>query len=125
MKYSTLGMKAVNTKENDNKFSSGIFLELYTLNLMIKKDDCVYGKEVTDYIGSFNLSWKPSNGTMYPIIEKMLTKGLIEVATKKERKKLYKITEKGRIYYNERAAEFKQMLIESANFYNTIASELE
>ncbi|HFQ8875601.1 TPA: PadR family transcriptional regulator [Clostridioides difficile] len=118
-------MKAVNTKENDNKFSSGIFLELYTLNLMIKKDDCVYGKEVTDYIGSFNLSWKPSNGTMYPIIEKMLTKGLIEVATKKERKKLYKITEKGRIYYNERADEFKQMLIESANFYNTIASELE
>ncbi|AXU72274.1 TPA: PadR family transcriptional regulator [Clostridioides difficile] len=125
MKYSTMGMKAVNTKENDNKFSSGIFLELYTLNLMIKKDDCVYGKEVTDYIGSFNLSWKPSNGTMYPIIEKMLTKGLIEVATKKERKKLYKITEKGRIYYNERADEFKQMLIESANFYNTIASELE
>lgn len=125
MKYSTMGMKAVNSKENDSKFSSSILLELYTLNLMIKKDDYVYGKEVTDYIGSFNLSWKPSNGTMYPIIEKMLTKGLIEVAAKKERKKLYKITEAGRKYYSDRSADFKQMLIESANFYNTIANELE
>lgn len=108
-----------------NKLSSSMFLKLYILSCGIKKQEPIYGKEVLDYIHSFNIAWKPSHGTLYPIMNSMCEEKLIEFAYEYEGKKYYNVTEEGRIYYKDRANDFKNMLFESSNFYKIIAEELQ
>lgn len=115
MKYSTIVL---------NKMSSSSFLELYMLSYMLNKNEGVYGKEILDYIKSFDIAWKPSHGTLYPIIKDMVEKGLIELYSEKYNKKVYIITPKGKEYYEEKAKDFKKMLLDSSNFYTKIAEGL-
>lgn len=115
MKYSTIVF---------NKMSSSNFLKMYTLSCLIKKEGEVYGKEILDYINSFGTAWQPSHGTFYPVLDSMVKDNLIEKAYEYESRKYYKITETGKQYYEERANDFKKMLIDSSKFYNTIAKGL-
>lgn len=107
-----------------NKISSTRFLKLYTLACMINKNGDVYGKEVLDYINSFNSAWQPSHGTLYPVLKDMISEELIVPAPEFDGKKYYSITEKGRTYYNARSASFRDMLLRSADLYKSIAESL-
>lgn len=107
-----------------NRLSSSTFLELYLLSNMIKRNDAVYGMEILNKINKFDITWRPSHGTLYPVIEDMVKKGLIEFAYKVEAKKYYEITDYGREYYNDRAKEFRKDLVEAARFYRAISTEL-
>lgn len=115
MKYSTMVF---------NKMSSSNFLRMFTLSCLIKKEGEVYGKEILDFIKSFNTPWQPSHGTFYPVLETMVNEGLIEKAYEYESRKYYKVTDLGKQYYIDRADEFKKMLIDSSKFYSTIANGL-
>lgn len=108
-----------------NKLSSSMFLKLYSLAFMINSKDSVYGKEILDYINSFNISWKPSHGTLYPILNKMAEENLIELTYECDGRKYYIITDWGRSYYKSRKAEFKKMLVDTSKFYKTISNELD
>lgn len=111
-------------KNRKSKLTPGIFLELYTLGYIIGKDTEVYGKEILDTIKMYNTVWQPSHGTFYPVINNMLKEGLIEYAYEYDSKKYYLVTEIGREYYNARAEVFKDMLLQSSNFYMNIANNL-
>lgn len=108
-----------------NKMSSSMFLKLYSLSFMINRGDAVYGKEILDYINSFNVSWKPSHGTLYPILNDMANEGLISFSYECDGRKYYTITTWGEQYYRDRAGDFKKMLSATAKFYRTIANELK
>lgn len=108
-----------------SKMSSSMFLKIYTLSFMINKEDAVYGKEIIDYIKSFNTGWQPSHGTLYPILTKMTEEGLIKLSYSCEGRKYYSITPWGETYYKDRAADFRKMLSSTSKFYKTIAGELK
>lgn len=111
-------------KNRKSKLTPGIFLELYTLSYIIGKDTEVYGKEILDSIKLYNTVWHPSHGTFYPVINHMLEEGLIEYAYEYDSRKYYAITEIGKDYYNARVNVFKEMLLQSSNFYLNIANAL-
>lgn len=113
-----------NVKDRKSKLTPGVFLELYTLGYIIGKDTEVYGKEILDKINMYNTVWQPSHGTFYPVINHMLKDGLIEYAYEFDSKKYYSITEIGREYYNARVKMFKDMLLQSSNFYMNVADTL-
>lgn len=115
-------MKQVRNRKS--KLTPGIFLELYTLGYIIGKDTEVYGKEILDNIKMYNTVWQPSHGTFYPVISNMLDEGLIEYAYEYDSRKYYAITEIGKDYYNARVQVFKEMLLQSSNFYSNIAKTL-
>ena len=68
-------------------------LKYVVLKMLSKKPLSGYGimKQVKICTGS----WKPSTGSVYPLLESMLKENLVEVTTLK-RSKLYSLTEKGR-----------------------------
>lgn len=111
-------------KNRKSRLTPGIFLELYTLGYIIGKDTEVYGKEILDNIKMYNAVWQPSHGTFYPVINNMLEEGLIEYAYEYDSRKYYAITDIGKDYYNARAQVFKDMLLQSSNFYLNIAKTL-
>lgn len=115
-----------------SKLSSSAFLKLYSLSYIINADNKVYGMQIIEHIKSFNTSWNPSHGTLYPILNQMVDEGLIICthedshydSNKKQRKKYYEATEWGVAYYNSKVDQFKDTIMKSANFYSTIAREL-
>ena len=115
-KYSTFTLS--------NKISSSIFLKLCALSLMIKKDEPVYGREILAYVENFNTSWKPSHGTLYPILATMIEDELISSPYECDHRKYYEITEKGKQYYNETSKEVKKILADTAKFYRAMSKEL-
>ena len=112
--------------ENTNfqRLSTSKFLELYSLSYIINKNSEVYGKEILDTIKQHNLSWSPSHGSFYPVLNTMLNDGLIQCAYEYDTKKYYNITEEGRRYFKERASLFRDALVKASDFYYKIAENL-
>lgn len=107
-----------------NRLSSSTFLELYTLSCILKKKDAIYGMEILNKINKFDIPWKPSHGTLYPILENMVKRELIEFVYQADGRKFYDITEYGIEYYRDRSKEFRKDLVESSKFYRAISNEL-
>lgn len=107
-----------------NRLSSSTFLELYTLSCILERKDAVYGMEILNRINKFETAWKPSHGTLYPILDKMVKNRLIEFVYEADGKKYYDITEEGKVYYNDRAKEFKKDLVSASRFFRAISNEL-
>lgn len=107
-----------------NRLSTSNFLELYSLSYIINKDTEVYGKEILDNIKRYNLSWNPSHGSFYPVINSMLKDGLIEYAYEYDAKKYYNVTEYGRDYFMQRVNLFRDTLLKTSDFYSEIANGL-
>lgn len=71
------------------------FLELYTLKMLSRKPQTGYSL-LKDIERKTNGRWVPSKGMVYPLLDEMEERGLIELHAVGERsKKIYKITEKG------------------------------
>ncbi|MBU7015696.1 MAG: PadR family transcriptional regulator [Theionarchaea archaeon] len=72
------------------------FLELYTLRIL-SQAPCAGYDLIKDIEERTDGKWVPSKGMVYPLLNRMEEKGLIEVLEVGERsKKLYTITEKGK-----------------------------
>lgn len=129
------GLKKINPKHDykaeytrlfPTKMSSSNFLSFYTLHVLAKQNRPLYGKEILaflqDTIGS--AVWKPSHGTLYPILNKLTANNLIENIKIEEDKKYYAITELGRDELEIKMREFKPMIIESYKFFSKLIEEI-
>lgn len=108
------------------KISSSDFLSLYTLFLLNKHSEPLYGKEMLNKIQGISNShvWNPSHGTYYPLLEKMEADGFIEKIKNDKSKNFYVITELGKNELKVRLDEFKPILTGGAKFFNNVLSEL-
>ena len=71
------------------------FLELYALRAIASTPQAGYDL-LKDIEGKTDGKWVPSKGLIYPLLDEMEEKGLIEIQEIGERsKKIYRITEKG------------------------------
>jgi DNA-binding PadR family transcriptional regulator len=108
------------------KMSSSSFLLLYTLFLLNKKPEPLYGAEMLTEIRrgvSFDI-WGPSHGTYYPLLERMVNAGYIENAKSTPSRKFYTITKLGTEELKLKLDEFKPMLIESSKFFSNVLTEM-
>lgn len=114
--------RAVQNRVFPSKISGSSFLLLYTLFLLNKRSEPLYGREMLEQIqATVNVEiWKPSNGTYYPLLENMVTAGLIVIANDTGIKKYYSITKAGKIELKNKLGEFKTMLIQSSNFFSNV-----
>jgi DNA-binding PadR family transcriptional regulator len=108
------------------KMSSSSFLSLYTLFLLDKKAEPLYGKEILRELESAVsvYVWKPSHGTHYPVLKALMKDGYIENVKTISDKKYYAITESGTEELQLRLAEFRPMLIESSKFFSHILTDM-
>lgn len=117
-------MRKLKNDEDIKKITPRAFLELYTLGYIIGKDTEVYGKEIIDCIKDSGISWNPSHGTFYPVLNDLQTNGLIEYVYEYDSRKFYTVTDYGKEYFRERASIFKDQLLQSSNFYKDVADKL-
>ena len=110
-----------------SKMSTKSFVRLYTLHLLCNHRE-MYGKEISGEIESaFGSKWKPSHGTLYPLLKTLETEGYLigewEDEDKKT-KKSYRITKQGREYYENELRQNENMFIDSYNMVVKILNEL-
>lgn len=120
------GYKGEYNRMFPTKMSSSNFLSLYTLFLLSKTSKSLYGKEILQEIQkTINIDvWKPSHGTLYPLLSDMEKVGLIKVQKETPSKKYYMITKLGEKELKLRLDEFKDMLIQSSEFFNTVINKM-
>lgn len=108
------------------KMSSSSFLSLYTLFILEKKEQPLYGLEVLKELQkavSVDV-WKPSHGTHYPILKTLMKDGYIENVKTISDKKFYTITELGEKELELRLDKFRPMLIESSKFFSHMLTDM-
>lgn len=118
--------KAEYNKLFPTKMSSSSFLSLYTLFILSKKDQPLYGREILaelQKVANANV-WKPSHGTHYPVLKELLKDGYIENVKTISDKKYYSITELGKEKLELKLVEFKPMVIQSSNFFSNMLTEM-
>jgi len=73
-------------------------LKISVLKILEKKS--LSGYDLVKEIHDFTQNWKPSFGSIYPLLKELLKNGLVEVNSD-GRKKVYSITKKGRIFIKD------------------------
>lgn len=118
--------KAEHNKLFPTKMSSSSFLSLYTLFILNKKAEPLYGLQILSEIQKSISSdvWTPSHGTHYPILKTLVKNGYIENVKITSDKKYYAITELGKKELEFRLSEFRYMLTESYKFFSTIIADM-
>jgi len=96
-------------------------LKLIVMNILSKNNMSGYSliKQIREETGC----WKPSTGSIYPLLDKMLEDGLVNVK-EEGRKKIYALTEKGKENLRElikKKDELFDHLIEDWRVYESIA----
>lgn len=109
-----------------SKMSSSGFLTLFSLYILDKKNEPVYGREIINEIERMMDStvWKPSHGTLYPILEKLEKEGLVQIVKEENSRKYYIITEEGREFLDTKKDDFKDMLTSSSRFFNSVINKM-
>lgn len=107
------------------KLSSSNVLKLYTLYLL-NYNKRMYGKEILDTIATITnkIVWKPSHGTLYPLLQDMIKQGHIKEESTEGCRRYYSITESGREEYRKNKEAFKDMILYSSQFYENLLSSL-
>lgn len=108
------------------KMSSSAFLTLFTLFTLKTKNEPTIGYEILNEISEMLDSsiWKPSHGTLYPLLSKLEKQGLVNVTKITKTKKFYEITYAGKQYLEEQMGPFKAMLASSSNFFSSIMTRM-
>ena len=76
----------------DGKIIPKGFLRSYILAVLLEGP--AFGKEIRERIYKKSKFWKPSYGTIYPMLSQMAKEGLLSYEVK-EGRKIYRLTEKG------------------------------
>lgn len=110
-----------------SKMSSTNFLSMYTLYYIYKAGQPVYGKEILNEIeNTFDSNvWKPSHGTLYPLLRKLVKEKLLEVYTETKLKKYYIITELGKETIKNEIPELREIILSSSKFFNKVYKDLK
>lgn len=99
-----------------SKLSGGLFLRgllaFYVLSLLAEKN--MYGKQIIDHITTMTRgNWKPSPGSIYPMLQKMVKLGLATEHMENSRgqsTRVYELTDSGRDALKEMREEIKPRL---------------
>ncbi|BCU68277.1 PadR family transcriptional regulator [Sulfolobales archaeon HS-7] len=76
------------------KVERGGWLRLWILQLLVKRE--MTGAEIINYIHELTAGrWKPSPGSVYPILKSMVEEGYLKYREERN-SKVYSLTEKGR-----------------------------
>jgi DNA-binding PadR family transcriptional regulator len=107
--------RTYNELVNLSKLCGGLFLKgllpFYILSLLSKEK--MYGKQIMDRIMKMTRgNWKPSPGSIYPMLQKMESIGLVSQSTDPSRGlvRVYELTALGRQIYLEMREEIKPRL---------------
>lgn len=76
-----------------------MYLDILVLRATRKKG--LSGVQITKYLEK-KVGWKPSPGSIYPLLKKLSKKGFLD-SKKKKNKKIYTLTDKGEEYMEELA----------------------
>lgn len=114
-----------------SKLSGGLLLRgllaYYVLNLLSNKK--MYGKQIIDHITNMTRgSWKPSPGSIYPLLQKMVRLGLVTERLDNSRglsTHTYELTGSGRDALKEMREEIKPRLKKTIEFLKRHLQELE
>jgi DNA-binding PadR family transcriptional regulator len=115
MGYST---KALST------LSSRDFLKMCTLSYIIEKGDSAYGREIMSHIKSKKSVWTPSHGSLYPLLNDMVSDKVLYIDEEEGKRKYYKLTRKGKEYYKKASSDFVDTLKQTSKFYESLAGEI-
>lgn len=109
-----------------SKMSSSGFLTLFSLYVLDRRNEPVYGKEIIHEIESMLDSsvWSPSHGTLYPVLEKLSDANMIKTIKEKNSRKYYIITDEGRELLQSKLSEFKESLTLTNVFFDNIVKKL-
>ncbi len=100
---------------------------LKVIVLKILGEKSLTGQGLIKEIESQTGFWKPSPGSIYPLMNDLLKKGLV-TCKKNKNKKIYSITYKGKKVYEkikEKKGEILKNLIEGIKFLETIGEDKE
>jgi len=100
-------------------------LKLIVLKILNRKDNTGYG--LINEIETKTGFWKPSPGSMYPLMNDLLKKKLV-TCKKDKNKKIYSITSKGKKVYKEIENKREQILndlIEGIKFLEVLGEDKE
>ncbi len=114
-----------------SKLSGGLLLRgllpFYVLSLLAKEK--MYGKQIIDQIASMTGgNWKPSPGSIYPILQKMVKLGIVAQhieGSKGKSTRVYEITDLGRDLLRDMREEIKPRLKNTIELLNKHLKELE
>jgi len=100
-------------------------LRIIVMKILSKGDSTGYGliKKIKKETGF----WEPSPGSMYPLMNELLKKGLVKCA-KKKNQKIYSITSQGKKSYqkiNLKKSKIQKEIIESIKFLETLGGSKE
>ena len=100
-------------------------LKLIVLKILNNKDFTGYGliKEIEDKTGF----WRPSPGSMYPLMDDLLKKGLV-ICKKEKNQKIYSITKEGKAIYKKIFSKKDKMiqdLFEGIKFLEALGEDKE
>ncbi|WP_066633532.1 PadR family transcriptional regulator [Desulfolucanica intricata] len=114
-----------------SKLSGGLLLRgllpFYVLSLLAKKK--MYGKQIIDHITNMTRgSWKPSPGSIYPMLQKMVKLGLVTQHlenTGGQSTRVYELTGLGREALKDMRKEIKPRLEKTIQLLSYHLQELE
>lgn len=114
-----------------SKLSGGLLLRgllpFYVLSLLAKEK--MYGKQIIDQIASMTGgNWKPSPGSIYPILQKMVKLGIVAQyieGSKGKSTRVYEITDLGRDSLRDMREEIRPRLKNTIELLNKHLKELE
>ena len=97
------------------------YLKIFVLRELVRKEKTGYElmKSFEDFTGS-----KPSPGTIYPLLNDLLNKGMVTVSVK-DNKKIYRISKKGEKILHGLMTERKKALENIISMLSTIYSKKE
>lgn len=114
-----------------SKLSGGLLLRgllsFYVLSLLAEQK--MYGKQIIDQITNMTRGeWKPSPGSIYPMLQKMVRLGLVTEYVenaKGQSTRVYELTNSGRDALKDMREEIKPRLIKTIKLLNQHLQELE
>lgn len=83
------------------------YLKIFVLRELVKRD--MTGYELMKSFESFTGTKKPSPGTIYPLLNELMKKGMVTVSAKNNRK-IYRLTKKGQKILHSLMVERKKVL---------------
>ena len=104
--------------------SSTNLLMIYILHCFKKSNSPMYGKEVLDFINNTTTAWKPSHGTLYPLLSELEGKGYITNIGTDNKRKFYILTSLGSTIYEQMLDTYKDTLYSSKSFFDTLVNTL-
>lgn len=118
--------KAAHTRLFPAKLSSSSFLMTYSLFVLKSSGEPIFGKDILNELHKMlgDGTWKPSHGTLYPLLAQLEDAGYIRVAFEKKGKKYWEITECGEEFLESQMESFKSTLMASHEFFNKILGKM-